>query len=157
MSIDASAIYSAPASATGQTASTAKNTLDSQAFLNLLVAQLANQDPSSPMDTNDLMAQTTQLATMEQLTELTATSREGFALQMRMAAAGLVGQQVTYTDAEGKTQTGIVSSVSYKTAVPTVMVGDTEVSLDAVATVTTPGTPPDTTPETPPETPAPSA
>ncbi len=152
MSIDASAIYSAPASSTGSTTSAAKNTLDSQAFLNLLVAQLANQDPSSPMDTNDLMAQTTQLATMEQLTELTSTSREGFALQMRMAAASLVGQQVTYTDAEGETQTGVVSSVSYTTAVPTVMVGDKEVTLDAVATVTTPGATP-----APPTTPAPSA
>lgn len=149
MSIDASAIYAAPASSTGSTTSAAKNTLDSQAFLNLLVAQLANQDPSSPMDTNDLMAQTTQLATMEQLTELTSTSREGFALQMRMAAAGLVGQQVTYTDAEGVTQTGVVSSVSYRTSVPTVMVGDAEVSLDSVATVTAPGTTPTT--------PAPSA
>lgn len=152
MSIDASAIYSAPASSTGSTTSAAKNTLDSQAFLNLLVAQLANQDPSSPMDTNDLMAQTTQLATMEQLTELTSTSREGFALQMRMAAASLVGQQVTYTDADGVTQTGVVSSVSYTTAVPTVMVGDKEVTLDAVATVTAAGATP-----TPPTTPAPSA
>ena len=53
------------------------------------------------MDSSQLMAQTTQLPTMEKLVELADTSRESFALQMRMAAAALVGQQVTWTDADG--------------------------------------------------------
>ncbi|MDF2917484.1 MAG: flagellar hook capping protein, partial [Microbacterium sp.] len=44
-----------------------KQTLDSEVFLQLLVAQMKNQDPSSPLDTNEMMAQTTQLAMMEQL------------------------------------------------------------------------------------------
>ena len=59
------------------------STLDKQAFLELLVTQLRNQDPSSPMDSNALMAQTTQMASMESLTEISTTSRESFALQMR--------------------------------------------------------------------------
>src|SRR3954454_2226963 len=83
-----------------------KGELDKEAFMNLLVAQLRNQDPSSPMDTSQMMAQTTQLSTMEKLTELADTQRESFALQMRMAAASLVGQQVTWTDADGADRTG---------------------------------------------------
>lgn len=43
---------------------TQKKTLDSEVFLKLLVTQLSNQDPSSPMNTNEMIAQTTQLASM---------------------------------------------------------------------------------------------
>ncbi|GIG22624.1 flagellar basal body rod modification protein FlgD [Cellulomonas chitinilytica] len=137
MSIDVS--FLGATSAAGATGSSGKasNELDKQAFLDLLVAQMRNQDPSSPMDSSQLMQQTTQLSVMESLQELTSTQREAFALQMRMNAAQLVGQQVTWTDADGATQTGVVSAVSYAGSVPTVKVGDQDVTLDAVASVTT--------------------
>ncbi|MBO3084933.1 flagellar hook assembly protein FlgD [Cellulomonas fengjieae] len=141
MSIDVS--YTAATAATGTTPQTTASNgdLDKQAFLDLLVAQLRNQDPSSPMDSSQLMAQTTQLTTMEKLVELSDTSRESFALQMRMAAAALVGQQVNWTDADGASHNGTVSGVSYAGSVPTVTVGDKTIALDAVAAVTAPTTP----------------
>jgi len=152
MSIDVTPITwgsAAAAASTGTATATAAptpGTLDKEAFLKLLVAQLRNQDPSKPMDSSELMAQTTQLSTMEQLTALTKTSQESFALQMRMAAASLVGRQATYADASGATVTGAVTSVSYAGSVPTVTVGDKVVALDAVSSVTalapaTPATP----------------
>ena len=144
MSIDVSSIYGS-ATATAKTAgaapSTASSSLDKEAFLKLLVAQLRNQDPSKPMDSSELMAQTTQLSTMEQLTALTKTSQESFALQMRLAAASLVGRQVTYTNAAGAMATGTVTSVSYAGSVPTVKVGADAVALDAVSSVTAPTAP----------------
>ncbi len=109
-----------------------KQTMDSEMFLALLVAQLRAQDPSSPMDTNEMMAQTTQLASMEQLTSLTKMTEEGFSLQMRSAAANLLGQKVSYVGKDGATVTGVVTSVSFKQAIPTVKVGDVELPLDAV-------------------------
>ncbi len=144
MSIDVSSFGATRAASgttsTGSTSGTsgANGDLDKQAFLDLLVAQLRNQDPSSPMDSSQLMAQTTQLTTMEKLVQLSDTSRESFALQMRMAAASLVGQQVTWTDADGGGHTGTVGGVSYAGAVPTVTVGDQTVALDAVSSVTKP-------------------
>lgn len=116
-------------------------TLDKQAFLELLVAQLRNQDPSTPMDSNALMAQTTQMASMESLTELSTTSRESFALQMRAAAAALVGKNVSYSNGTD-TITGAVTAVSYVGAVPTVTVGGKEIPLDSISTITAPGTTP---------------
>ena len=62
---------------------TAINLIALALVLALLVAQLRNQDPTAPMDTTEMMAQSTQMASMEQLTSLTDTSRESFALQMR--------------------------------------------------------------------------
>lgn len=130
----------AKAAAATSAASTANGDLDKEAFMNLLVAQLRNQDPSSPMDTSQMMAQTTQLSTMEKLTELSDTQRESFALQMRMAATDLVGKQVSWTDADGADQTGSVSSVSFAGPVPTVKIGTSDVALDAVSAVTSPST-----------------
>jgi flagellar basal-body rod modification protein FlgD len=117
------------------TASAAKTTLDKDAFLKLLVAQLKNQDPSSPMDTSQMMAQTTQLSTMEQLTALSNTSRESFALQMRIAASGLVGQQVSAVDADGVTHRGKATGVSFAGEVPMVSVDGITVALDKVSAV----------------------
>ncbi|MGV8978420.1 MAG: flagellar hook capping FlgD N-terminal domain-containing protein [Cellulomonas sp.] len=162
MSIDVTPITwgSAAAAAAASSASPAapakaSDTLDKEAFLKLLVAQLRNQDPSKPMDSSELMAQTTQLSTMEQLTALTKTSQEGFALQMRMAAASLVGRQVTYANESGATVTGAVTSVSYAGSVPTVTVGGKAVALDAVSSVTEVAPAPPAAPVTP-AAPAPS-
>jgi flagellar hook assembly protein FlgD len=110
-----------------------KQSLDSEVFLKLLVTQLANQDPSSPMNTNEMIAQTTQLASMEQLTLLTTTTNENFALNMRQTAAALIGREATYTDADGKDQSGIVTSVSFAGPMPLVTIGSASIPLDAVS------------------------
>jgi len=119
-----------------------KQTMDSEVFMSLLVTQLRNQDPSSPMDTNQMIAQTTQLAMMEKITALSTTSDENFSLQMRMAAAGLVGQQVSYTDADGRSVSGIATAVSFAGRVPQVTVGGTEIALDAISGVASASAPP---------------
>ncbi|TDW53138.1 flagellar basal-body rod modification protein FlgD [Curtobacterium sp. PhB42] len=120
--------------------STAKKsqTMDSEVFMKLLVTQLQNQDPSSPMDTNQMISQQTQLAMMEQITNQTTTGNENFSLQMRIAAANLVGKQVSYTDAATSTAvTGTASAVSYANSVPTVTVNGKEVALDVISGITT--------------------
>ena len=117
----------------GSTVSKAKQTLDGETFLNLLVAQLRYQDPSAPMDTTEMMAQTTQLASMEKLTSIADATLETFALQMRATAAEFVGKDVSYTDAAGKTVNGHVSSVSFAGSVPELLVDGVKVSLDSVS------------------------
>lgn len=117
------------------TSNTSKQKLDGEMFLQLLVAQLRAQDPSSPMSTNDMMAQTTQLASMEQLTSLTSVNQENFSLQMRIAASGLIGKQVGYTDSTGAAKTGIATAVSFADSVPTVTVGTQTIRLDAISGV----------------------
>jgi flagellar basal-body rod modification protein FlgD len=123
---------------TTQPTRTPKQSLDSEAFMQLLVTQLRNQDPSSPMDTNQMISQTTNLAMMEKLTNMDTTSQEGFALQMRTAAAALIGHTVSYLDKNGDTQTGLASSVSYAGSVPVVTVGDAKINLDSILGVVTP-------------------
>ncbi len=113
-----------------------KQEMDSEVFMSLLVAQLRHQDPSSPMDTNQMISQTTELATMEKLTSMDATSTENFALQMRTSAAALIGQLVSWTDKEGSAHSGIATSVSFAEGIPQVTVGDQTVALDQVSGIT---------------------
>ncbi|ARC55706.1 Basal-body rod modification protein FlgD [Frondihabitans sp. 762G35] len=129
---------SVPATSTSATR-TPKQEMDSQMFMQLLVKQLQNQDPSSPMDTNAMISQTTQLAMMEQVTNNTTTGNENFSLQMRISAANLVGRQVSYTDAAtGKAVTGTASAVSFAGSVPTVTVGGKDIDLDSISGVVDP-------------------
>jgi len=137
--ITGSVDQAAQAAALAANASSKKSqTMDSEVFMKLLVTQLQNQDPSSPMDTNQMISQQTQLAMMEQITNQTTTANENFSLQMRIAAANLVGKQVSYTDAAtGTTVTGTASAVSYANSVPTVTVNGKEVALDVISGITT--------------------
>ena len=109
-----------------------KQTMDSTVFMDLLVTQLKNQDPSSPMDTNAMINQTTQLSMMEKLTQLATDSAQGLSMQQRAAAAALIGKAVTYLAADGSTGVGTPSSVSYTGSAPTVTIGGASVPLDAV-------------------------
>jgi len=113
-----------------------KKSMDSEVFMQLLVAQLKNQDPSNPMDTNAMIGQTTQLAMMESLTKLAELGQESFGLQMRAAAAAYIGREVGYVDAQGVAKTGTASSVSFSSATPTVTVDGVDVPLDAVTGIT---------------------
>ena len=136
MTVDA---VSAPSSIyTGSTSDPAarKQVLDGEVFLKLLVTQLTHQDPSSPMDTNEMISQTTQLAMMEQLTTLADNGTEAFALSMRQAATALIGQEASYKDADGKTVAGVVTKVSFDGSIPQVTIGDKTVALDAITGIT---------------------
>jgi len=135
--VDVATQIAAANAAKGGSSRSTSNTMDSEMFMKLLVTQLKNQDPSTPMDTNAMMSQTTQLAMMEQVTAQTTTANENFSLQMRIAASNLVGREVGYTGADGAEVTGTATSVSFAEAVPKVSVGGKEVALDLISGIAT--------------------
>jgi flagellar basal-body rod modification protein FlgD len=75
-------------------------------FLKLLVAQLKNQDPTSPMDQKDMMGQMAQFSTVEQL----ANVAKGIASMQANAtfaqSVGLIGKTIDHLDAEGNVVSG---------------------------------------------------
>ena len=132
----AATLASAAAGAATQ-AQKPKNELDKDAFLKLLVAQLRYQDPTSPMDSSSFMAQTSQLTSVEKLTDLAATSRSSFEMQQRLGSAALIGRSVTWTADDGTTASGTVSAVSLSGSVPLLRVGSLDIAFDKVTQVAT--------------------
>ncbi|MEA5010160.1 MAG: flagellar hook capping FlgD N-terminal domain-containing protein [Angelakisella sp.] len=65
-----------------------ENMVSVQDFLNLMVAQLANQDFMNPVDDTQYVAQLAQFATMQQMQELASYSKSNYVMS-------LIGQDVT--------------------------------------------------------------
>jgi flagellar basal-body rod modification protein FlgD len=103
--------------------------------MKLLVAQLKYQDPSSPADPTQFMAQTAQFTMVEKLTDLATGQADVLAAQLKLSAAGLVGQTVTFDGANGVPVSGVVSSATISGSNPTVRVGDMDVPLSSVREV----------------------
>jgi flagellar basal-body rod modification protein FlgD len=102
-----------------------KGMLDKDDFLKLFVAQLQHQDPMSPMDNDQMVAQMSQLSSVEQLTNL-AASNAGMAKALAHSnAVGLIGRTVTWTDGE-VAHSGLVEKVTTATdGSPSLTVGGT--------------------------------
>ena len=86
-----------------------KAILDKDGFLKLLVAQMTQQDPSSPMDAAQQTQQMASFTMVEQITNMTMDNAKS-------AAVGMIGHDVTYLDPadpnKNATKTGTVESVS---------------------------------------------
>jgi flagellar basal-body rod modification protein FlgD len=86
-----------------------KAMLDKDGFLKMLVAQMTEQDPSSPMDAAQ---QTEQMASFTMVEQITNMANDN----ARTAAMGMIGHNVTYLDPADKTKTtsktGTVDSVT---------------------------------------------
>jgi flagellar basal-body rod modification protein FlgD len=112
---------------------------DKDLFLQLMVAQLRNQDPMNPMDSAEFVAQTAQFTTLEKLSQLAESSAQSYAAQMAFGASTLAGKEVTYLDADGAEATGLVSSVRFTGTGPMLSIDGTEVSINSVLGVVAPG------------------
>ena len=117
--------------------SKANQEYNSELFMKLLVTQLSNQDPSSPMDSSQMVAQTAQLASMEQLTSLNSTTTSNYRSQMQSTATAMLGKAVSWTDSNGTAQNGKVASIAFSsTGTPQLTIGSTTVPLTAITGVT---------------------
>jgi flagellar basal-body rod modification protein FlgD len=98
---------------TSQTSSTSSsNSVDYNTFLQLLIAEMKNQDPTNPMDTSQYMSQFAQLSTVEQATLTNSKLDSLLSSQALTQADGLIGRNVSFTDSTGATFTGKIASVS---------------------------------------------
>ena len=111
------------------------NTLGKDAFLKLLVAQLKYQNPLSPSDPGEFMAQTAQFTMVQKLEELARQGADGALGQKLATASALVGREITWTDAQGNAASGVVSSARLAEDGTLLRVGDVEVPIGAVHTI----------------------
>ena len=115
-----------------------------EAFMELLVQQLKNQDPLSPMDNDKFIAQLTQLSSLEGIQNLNdnmvglAVLQQGNALMNQLTqSSALIGKDVTYIDMEtGEEITGTVQTVKIEDGILVLNIDGEDVPLANVIEVT---------------------
>lgn len=102
-------VTSATTSTTTASGSAASPTIDYNQFLQLLVAELQNQDPTAPADPMQYMSQLASFSAVGQTVQTNAKLDTLLTSQALAQADGAIGR--TVTSADGKTS-GVVSSVA---------------------------------------------
>lgn len=125
--------------------------ITSEDFLQLMMTQLTNQDPTKPTDTSEYMsqqAQLTQLSAIEEMNKtlgslsdtLTSLSSSSASNNQIMQASSLIGKEVSLIDPEDskKTVTGTVTSANFSGSEATVEVNGEYYSLGYIYEVKEP-------------------
>ena len=117
--------------------------LDKNAFTQLLVTQLQNQDPLSPQSNEELAAQLAQFSSLEQM-ELVNENLVGLArlgqsnalVDQITGASSMVGQNVAYLDSEtGQRVEGAVEYAKVQDGKVYLGIGGADVPLEQIAEV----------------------
>jgi flagellar basal-body rod modification protein FlgD len=103
-------------------------------FFKLFLSQLANQDPTNPMDDKAFLDQLAQFSMIDTLQQV-KKALDGTQLAQ---ASGLIGRQVAGNDVTGKAITGTVDRLVQTDGELFLMIGDRAIKPDAVSDVTQP-------------------
>ena len=80
-------------------------------FLQLLIAQMKNQDPTSPTDMAQYMSQFAQLSSVEQAIQTNAKLDTLLSTSALSQAESLIGRTATFTSEDGQNTTGKITAV----------------------------------------------
>jgi flagellar basal-body rod modification protein FlgD len=120
---------STDATSSDSVSSSKTNTLTQKDFLQLLVSQMENQDPTNPQSDTEMAAQ------MAQFTSLTQTSAMSSSLAM-MQANSLIGSTVNLQVDSQNTTSGVVQGVVLQNGTPDILVNGADYTLSQVISVT---------------------
>lgn len=128
-----STVGSNTTSTTSTSSSSNTSTLDYNAFLQLMIAQLKNQDPTSPMETSEYTSQLAAFSQVEQSVSTNAKLDSLLSATNLQNAEALVGRTLSNSDGS---ITGEVASVTlYSDATVATLTDGTEVVLGSGITV----------------------
>src|SRR5262245_17247640 len=105
-------------------------------FLQLLVAQLQNQDPLQPVQQQEYLQQLSSFSLLEGMEDLNASFGEMLKMQQLTQGAGLAGKVISFDDPNtGEELLGRISEVRVENGQILLQVGNYAVKLDDVNSV----------------------
>ena len=115
-----------------------RNTMPSQSlgkdeFLKILLTQLANQDPTAPMEDKEFIAQMAQFSSLEQMTNM-ATDFAKMARMLRVTEASSALGKSVEINLENETVQGVVRAVT-RDEMPSILVDGKFYEWDQVSAV----------------------
>lgn len=121
-----SSTYTSQNTGTSSTA-TSGSMVDYQSFLKLLVAEMKNQDPTSPMESTDYVAQLATFSQVEQSVQMNTKLDNILQASVLAQAGSLIGKTVTSADGS---MTGTVKEVKlYSDGIIAVLDNGSEVPM----------------------------
>ena len=129
--------YTANSASSDQLASSSQTSSDLKSeFLELLLTQLKNQDPTNPVDSTQMVAQQAQLAELEQQENVNSNLVTLMVMQNNQQATSLLGKTVTGTDGNGTAVSGTVTGISFDgSGSLSLTVGDSSLSLSQISDI----------------------
>lgn len=111
-------------------------------FLKLLVTELQNQDPMQATDDKQFISEMAQFSSLEQMAnvatamqnlqqEMTTLSQQSMLIQ----GAAMVGKQVSWLDADGQQEQGIVDGVTSQNGGLQLQIGSATVPITSVISI----------------------
>jgi len=114
-------------------------TLGKEDFLNLLMAELQNQDPLSPMDNKDMILQLAQFSAIEGTQNLNDNMENYIDTANLATASSLIGKQIVYQDAgSGLEMIGQVNKINVVGTSLTMNVDGVDVQMYQIKSVYNP-------------------
>lgn len=104
-------------------------------FMQLLIAQLQNQDPMKPMEDREFVTQLAQFSSLEALEKLTEQMEELAGAQLLAQGAAMIGKPITAKLPNGTTVTGVVSQVRMIDGKPKLVVNNQEIDPALITTI----------------------
>ena len=111
------------------------NKLDSDQFMQILLAQMTHQNPLEPMDNAEMTSQFSQLNSLQELREIHTGMDKLSASNQVMYLASLIGKTVKANRQDGKVIEGVVEGVITEKDNPQLRIGTEEIPLDEVIEV----------------------
>ncbi|MDR7235671.1 flagellar hook assembly protein FlgD [Neobacillus drentensis] len=112
-----------------------KSILGKDDFLRILVTQLANQDPSNPLQDKDFIAQMATFSSLEQMTNLNKSFEKFTSNQINQFTAA-IGKEISWTPTDSFTSnTGVVNGVSSQDGNYFYLVGNDKVPVGQVTEI----------------------
>ena len=140
MTVSATNSTAASTSTTGTTSKTsaalgAAAGMGKDDFMQLLIAQLKNQDPMKPMEDKEFITQLAQFSSLEAMEKMTDQMEDLTSSQMLVQAATLIGKQVTAKLESGEVVTGTISQVKILSGQPTAVVNGKEIDTSLITQI----------------------
>ncbi len=110
--------------------------LDQADFLEIMIAEIANQDPFEPLDNREFLGQLTQMQTLQATTALTEGLEAIVLGQQISSAGGLIGRAVRGVAPNGLEVVGTVDRVVVQGGGVLLGVGELTLPLERVTEVT---------------------
>lgn len=113
---------------------TVKKSLGQEDFFELLATQLANQDPLSPMENTEYIAQMASFSTLESMSSLASSFGAFSAQQGFMTVQSVLGRNVTVMSGEDEV-TGLATAIHTKDGKTQVTINGTDYSANNILRV----------------------